>query len=156
MTDALVIDVAEPTVEVSLADPTVELTITGDTVEVEVFLADPVTVEVGGDVQVNMADPTVEVEVGSRTPVVVEVGGAVGPPGPPGPAGGTYRHVQSVPASTWTINHNLGFRPGGVYVQDSGGDQQVGRVTHLSADTLQIEFFGAGVPASFSGEAFLS
>jgi hypothetical protein len=36
-----------------------------------------------------------------------------GPQGPPGPPGTSlsYTHTQGSAASTWTVNHNLGFRP---------------------------------------------
>ena len=43
--------------------------------------------------------------------------GSVGPAGPPGPtgpagtAGVSYLHSQSGAASTWIVNHNLGFKP---------------------------------------------
>lgn len=67
-----------------------------------------------------------------------------------------YRHVQGVPASTWTIAHNLGFYPAGVIARDSSGDLHEGRVTYIDTDTLSIAFFVSGVPASFSGEAFIS
>lgn len=41
--------------------------------------------------------------------VIVSAPGPQGPPGPPGPpGGGGYQHDQTVPASTWIINHNLG------------------------------------------------
>lgn len=35
---------------------------------------------------------------------------APGPQGPPGiPGGSYYQHIQSAPASTWIIDHNLGI-----------------------------------------------
>jgi hypothetical protein len=95
-----------------------------------------------------------------------EVGvGAMGPPGPQGPQGdqgppgaigGTYRHVQGTPASTWIVNHNLDYYPGGIAVRDSGGDLHEGYVEYLDINTLQISFFVAGAPVAFSGEAFVS
>lgn len=38
-----------------------------------------------------------------------------------GEAGGTYEHTQASPATTWTINHGLGYRPN-VAVEDSDGN----------------------------------
>lgn len=74
----------------------------------------------------------------------------------PEPAPTFYRHVQGVPASVWTINHNLGFFPGGIMVRDSSGDLHEGQIEYLDINTVRISFFAAGVPASFSGEAFIS
>lgn len=65
--------------------------------------------------------------------------------------GGVYRHVQSAPATTWTINHNLGYYPGGVSVLDSGGSVCLGDVTHLSENSLVVNFSTA-----FSGTALIS
>lgn len=52
-----------------------------------------------------------------------------GVPGPPGPAGATYVHTQASPAITWTINHNLGFRPS-VELLDSGSQEIDGEIAH--------------------------
>lgn len=76
--------------------------------------------------------------------------GPEGPPGPSGAAASTYLHVQSVPASTWTINHSLGFYPN-VTVFDSAGSQVEGDVTYLDLDSLTVAFSG-----SFAGEATLT
>lgn len=47
--------------------------------------------------------------------VIVPVAGPTGPPGPAGPegpegtpGGSAYEYTQTVPASTWIIDHNLG------------------------------------------------
>lgn len=37
--------------------------------------------------------------------------GPMGPQGPSGPIGSVYHHTQSTPATTWVVNHNLGFHP---------------------------------------------
>lgn len=76
--------------------------------------------------------------------------GEPGPPGPPGPALPPYEHSQSSPAATWTVTHNLGFRPL-VGVLDSGGSQVFGEVIHDSANQLRILFSTA-----FSGKAYLA
>lgn len=81
--------------------------------------------------------------------------GLPGPPGPPGPPGdsaaGGYVHDQMTPASLWTIDHNLGFRPGGIHVSDSEGADVEGEVTYITDNQLTIEFAGA-----FSGRAIVS
>ena len=52
--------------------------------------------------------------------------------GPQGPAGsGGYVFTQSSPATTWTINHNLGFRPT-VELLDAGSQEIDGDVAHPS------------------------
>lgn len=95
------------------------------------------------------------------------IGGSPGPTGPTGPAGPTgpgggdptilsYRHVQSSALPIWTIHHDLGYKPGGVFVVDSAGVQQIGRITHIDNNTLTIAFFVNNLPASFGGEAELS
>ena len=50
---------------------------------------------------------TVTVTQGNTTVVTVATAGPQGPGG----GGAAYVHTQSTPATTWTINHNLGFRP---------------------------------------------
>jgi hypothetical protein len=66
------------------------------------------------------------------------------------PISGSYTHTQSVSASTWTINHNLGYYPS-VSVVDSGESLVVGDVTYISTNTLSVSF-----NASFGGKAYLS
>ena len=52
--------------------------------------------------------------------------------GPQGPAGsGGYVFTQSTPSTTWTINHNLGFRPT-VELLDAGSQEIDGDVAHPS------------------------
>jgi hypothetical protein len=86
----------------------------------------------------------------------------VSAPGPQGPAGTngvaasdivplvSYRHLQSTPADTWTVIHNLNFFPN-VTVFDSGESQVEGSVTHINETTLSITF-----SSSISGKAHLS
>jgi hypothetical protein len=57
---------------------------------------------------------------------------------------------QTVPASTWTINHTLGYRPSSVGVYDSTGHQVEGDVQVTSASQVVVTFSGA-----FSGTARL-
>lgn len=50
--------------------------------------------------------------------------------GPQGPAGsGAYIHTQSSSSTTWTINHNMGFRPS-VELLDSGSQEIDGEISH--------------------------
>jgi hypothetical protein len=68
---------------------------------------------------------------------VLEVG-TQGPPGPAGAGGRIHVHTQSVPASEWVVNHNLGIVPSvEVYV---GGAQVLAEVVHVSADQARIYF----------------
>lgn len=56
--------------------------------------------------------------------------GERGPPGPQGLAAG-YLHTQSSANATWTINHNLGFKPS-VHLYTVGGLQFDGQIVHMS------------------------
>lgn len=58
-----------------------------------------------------------------------------GPQGPPG--AGAYVFTQSSPAATWTINHNMGFRPS-VELLDSGSQEIDGEVAHPSINQTVI------------------
>ena len=71
--------------------------------------------------------------------------------GPQGPTGvGAYAHMQGVPSATWTINHNLGFKPN-ITVVDSAGNIVEGAYDYVSNNQLIATFSGA-----FSGTAYLS
>lgn len=61
--------------------------------------------------------------------------------GPPGPslAGSSYTHTQASAASTWSIPHNLGYRPT-VSVYTTGGVEVEAEVAHLSANVLEARF----------------
>jgi hypothetical protein len=82
--------------------------------------------------------------------------GATGPAGPAGitagqiPALVSYTHNQSATSTTWTITHNLNFKPN-VTVFDSAESMVEGLVTHTSNTTLSITF-----SAAISGRAHLS
>lgn len=62
-----------------------------------------------------------------------------GPPGRNGRDFAAYEHVQGTPALTWTINHNLGYRPN-VSVYSAGGVEILAEVRHLSANQTQVFF----------------
>jgi hypothetical protein len=81
-------------------------------------------------------------EDGSSTVVTVPVTSTVtavtaGPQGPPGTSGAGYDFIQSSSSATWTINHNLGFKPG-VDVYDSGSQQIQAEVSHTSVNQTVI------------------
>jgi hypothetical protein len=59
-----------------------------------------------------------------------------------------YVHTQSIPAATWTINHNLGKRPS-VTIVDSAGTEWVTEVEHTSDNQCVARFENA-----FSGKAY--
>jgi hypothetical protein len=61
-----------------------------------------------------------------------------------------YVFVQSVPATVWTITHNLGKFPS-VSVVNINNVTMYGNVTYLNENELQIEF-----SAGFSGKAYMN
>jgi hypothetical protein len=63
------------------------------------------------------------------------------------PAGAGYTHTQGSAASTWTVNHNLGFRPD-VTIYSAGGREVEADVLHLNNNQTEIYF-----AAPFSGTA---
>ena len=58
--------------------------------------------------------------------------------GPKGDSAG-FSFTQAVPATTWTINHNLGFHPA-VSLYSAGGVQMMGSVLNLSLNVLEVSF----------------
>jgi len=82
--------------------------------------------------------------------VVTQITGPTGPTGPQGVSGGSFVFTQASPASTWTIAHNLGYRPN-ISVVDSAGSQVEGNTVWTDNNNLTITFSGA-----FSGVAYLS
>ena len=80
--------------------------------------------------------------------------GPAGPQGPQGPVGPTptiaYTHTQNAVSSTWSITHNLGFRPN-VTTINSAGMNIEGTVAHTNENSLTVTFSIAS-----SGVAYLS
>lgn len=74
--------------------------------------------------------------------------------GDPGPAGAgvlAYRHVQPTASTSWTIVHNLTFRPN-VAVVDSAGQEIIpGAVDYTNSVSVTLTF-----SAAVGGEAYLS
>lgn len=66
--------------------------------------------------------------------------GPAGPMGLPGTSGITfYEHTQAIAASTWLINHNLGYRPN-VQTFDSGSVEIEGNIVNSSVNQTIIYF----------------
>jgi len=63
----------------------------------------------------------------------------------------SYTHTQGVPATVWNVVHNLGYKPGGVYVEDSAGSPNDAAIDHIDSNSLTLTFVGAT-----SGFALLS
>jgi hypothetical protein len=61
-----------------------------------------------------------------------------------------YVYTQSVPASTWSITHGLGFIPN-ITVVDSGGTVVEGSYNYPNNNSVVLTFTG-----SFTGKAYLS
>jgi len=62
----------------------------------------------------------------------------------------TYIFIQSTPAATWTITHNLNKYPS-VSVVNTNNIVVYGQTTYINANELQIEF-----SAGFSGKAYMN
>lgn len=81
------------------------------------------------------------IEGPSITIEVVEDGGVevveVIHPGPQGPPGTSYLHEQPTPSTTWTINHNLGYRPS-VELLDAGSQEIDGEIAHPSVNQTVV------------------
>jgi hypothetical protein len=71
--------------------------------------------------------------------IAIVSGGPPGPPGPPGPSGAGYDFDQVSPSTTWTINHNLGYRPS-VQMFTVGGLEVLGEIQHVSDNQTLITF----------------
>jgi hypothetical protein len=76
---------------------------------------------------------TVNVSQGDTTVVTVTTAGPQGPGG----SGTAYVHTQASPATTWTINHNLGFRPS-VELLDSGSQEIDGAIAHPTVNQTVV------------------
>ena len=85
---------------------------------------------------VNVTDVTNTVTVTEGDTTVVTVTTA-GPQGPGGGAGAAYVHTQASPATTCTINHNLGFRPS-VELLDSGSQEIDGDIAHPTTNQTVV------------------
>jgi hypothetical protein len=90
--------------------------------------------------------------VGTEAEWLESLQGPQGPPGLPGSAPQAYVHEQGTPLATWTISHNLGYKPAGLIVYDSGGSfQEPESTTYPDLNTMVLTFRFA-----FGGTAILS
>jgi hypothetical protein len=98
----------------------------------------------GGSGSVDSVQPGVSITVDSADPANPVVGVIRSEFG--------YMHEQGVPSATWVVSHNLGYRPGGLVVMDSGGTiNEPAEVIHDSINQTTIIFL-----YPFGGTAFLS
>ena len=97
---------------------------------------------------------------GPPGPVGVGPRGPEGPPGPlgfagpPGPRGDdgaagsgahVFEHVQATPATTWTVNHNMGHTPCSVRLLTSGDSEFDAEIVNVSDNVLQV-YLAAPMP----------
>lgn len=75
--------------------------------------------------------------VKQQTVQVVTVG-TQGPAGGGG-GGGNFTHTQTLAAASWTVNHNLGYRPA-IQTLTMGGVEFLGEVLHVSANQAVVYF----------------
>jgi hypothetical protein len=79
--------------------------------------------------------------------------GDKGDKGDPGEVGGSlpwaqitskpidiYMHTEPIPSSLWIINHNLGYKPPSVTVEDHAGRVMRGVISNPSVNQTRIEF----------------
>ena len=52
---------------------------------------------------------------------------------------GFYQHVQSTPATTWTVRHQLRRHPA-IHIEDPVGNIVHASVQHISNDVVEINF----------------
>lgn len=105
-----------------------------------------VTVQEPGEITVSPQPVQVAVEVPAERVQVVSVG-VQGPPGYASGADAHYTHVQTTPAATWEIQHNL-LKLVSVSVIDSAGTLVHGNVEYLDVNSCRLRF-----SAPFAGSA---
>lgn len=68
--------------------------------------------------------------------------GPQGPQGPPGsPGGSRYIHTQDIPASVWSVQHNLGYEP--LFATVTVNDEDVTwavDIVHADLNNLTVQF----------------
>lgn len=97
-------------------------------------------VSTGQVVVQEVAERVIEVTA-PTTPVRVEVQVA-GPQGPAGANAAAYVHQQLAASASWTINHNLGYKPS-VELLNTGSQEIEGDVVHTSVNQTVVTFSGA-------------
>lgn len=135
----LTVEVDETSVDVEVDEDIVELELVEETVTVELGDVGPpgprsaanVTFDPSGSLAATNVQDAIE-------ELLAEAGGG----------DAHYVHTQNVPATVWTVTHNLGKHPS-VTVLDSASTLVEGSVVHVSANSLTVTF-----GASFSGTAY--
>lgn len=97
-------------------------------------------VVVGGDSDIIVAldrAADVVIDVDNELTVVIERTVTIGVASAGGDTGFTM--VQASGSATWTVNHNLGFRPD-VSVLTPGGSEMIAEVVHISINQLRVYF----------------
>jgi hypothetical protein len=89
-------------------------------------------------IQIQIIDENTVVETTATDTIAIEIVDT-GPQGPPGEAATGYNFIQSTPQVTWTIAHNLGYKPN-LACFNTGGVGIVGSELHLSNNTLTVTF----------------
>lgn len=87
-----------------------------------------------------VAQHAIEV-IAPTAPATVEVQ-TQGPQGAAGANAEAYVHLQLAANATWTINHNLGYRPS-VELLNTGSQEIEGDVVHTSVNQTVVSFSGA-------------
>ena len=94
--------------------------------------------------------------VSNQPSVLIGASGFQGPIGPPGPigaagiSGGSFTFEQQTNSTSWSITHNLGYRPS-VLAIDYGGNIIEGDIVHVNVNTVNLNFISAE-----TGYAYLS
>jgi hypothetical protein len=84
-----------------------------------------------------MSDYTLIVQPAPVITATVQV--TQGPAGGGGGGGSAYQHTQNSASATWTVNHNLGYRPN-VALTTLGGLLMLAEVLHINTNQVQVVF----------------
>lgn len=107
-------------------------------------MSETTTVRVSPDIdstRVAVADEvTTVVAAMTADTTTVTVSGISGPQGAPGLSGGAFVHTQNNAALVWLVQHNLGYEPGGIEVEDVDGNRRSPQVVHVN-DTKVLLYF---------------
>ena len=97
------------------------------------------------EVVISRPNNSVSVQSERRETVVIHFQGRPGRDGLNGaPGGAAYIFTQSVEASEWIVNHNLGYYPA-TTILNSALSEVFADVTHFSVNQLRVNL---GVPAT--------
>lgn len=101
-----------------------------------------ILVQVSSNQQVLVQETNSQVlELTAPVQALVEVQVA-GPQGPAGANAAAYVHQQLTASASWTINHNLGYKPS-VELLNTGSQEIEGDVVHTNVNQTLVAFSGA-------------